>query len=72
MSYGAHHDSADGLQWHVRWVITDFPDSGPHWSYVTDDEQDARDLLAMYQRESGVMDVQLFVRETSPWREVES
>lgn len=72
MSYGAHLDSADGLQWHVRWKFAESPDTGPYRSYVTDDEQDARDLLAMYQREPGVMDVQLFVRDVSPWKEVES
>jgi hypothetical protein len=69
---GAHTDSDSGLQWHIRYRIAAMPGKETFWTYVTSDEQDARGLLALYQDDAALIDVALFVRDVSLWKEAES
>ena len=65
-------DSPSGQQWHVRYRMKDHgPDGRAYWSYIADTERDAYEHLAMYRRDNGVTDIELFVRDVSPWRKVD-
>jgi hypothetical protein len=70
MTFGQPHtDSASGHQWHVRYrILAHGPHAKPFWSYVADVEADALEQLAMLQRDAGLADVELWVRDTTPWR----
>lgn len=70
MTFGQPHtDSPEGKQWHVRYrILAHGPDAKPFWSYVADVEADALEQLAMLRRDTSLADVELFVRDTTPWR----
>lgn len=60
-----YSDSPTGEQFHVRYRVRD---EGPYWSYVYDDEEEARQVLAAFEADPLRTDVGMWVREVTPWR----
>ena len=61
-----YSDSPTGQQFHVRFHVRG---EGPLWSYVYDDEADARQVLAAFEADPHRTDVGLWVRDVTPWRQ---
>lgn len=61
-----YRDSPTGEQFHVRYRLRG---EGPMWSYVYDDEESAREVLAAFEADPFRTEVGLWVRDVTPWRQ---
>lgn len=62
-----HRDVPGGRQYHIRYRVEGHR-GGPYWSAVFDNVLDAAAEKAYLDGSESVHDVQIFIRDVTPWR----
>lgn len=67
----AHEDPRDGVQYHLRYEPAHDPGRF-YWTSIGDDREYALELLQAYRGSPDMKDVQVFVRDVTPWRQLDT